>query len=182
MTCAKVAAMPAVTGSGQRGFSLLELVLALVVLTLVAGVFAHRFRYLQEYAEKTAMEMTVMNMRTGLRYKVAGLMMENRMQELPLLLQENPINWLEKPPANYLGELINPANHEIPAGSWYFDGARRQLVYRLSLNSYFEGPRAGGSEIRFRVAGLTQKSNNGSIASGIVVGVKLEAVSEARWF
>ncbi|OIQ77451.1 hypothetical protein GALL_408530 [mine drainage metagenome] len=168
--------------SGQRGFSRFELALVIAVFVVVAGFFAHRFLYLQEYAEKTVMEMTLMNVRAGLRYKVAGLMMENRERELPALLQDNPVDWLEKPPSNYLGEILHPERQEITPGNWYFDASRRQLAYRLNLSAHFSGAREGDAELRFKTIALTQAGKQWSIGTPVVVGVKLVAVSDARWF
>jgi len=164
----------------QNGLSTLELVLAIALFTLLAGVAAYRFRYLQEAAEKTAVEMTVMNIRTGLRNKTAELMMENRMPELPALLQENPVNWLEKPPENYVGERSD--QDQIPPGSWYFDRKQQQLVYRLNLDGHFEGGGEGPAEIRYRAVGLMQSLKRGATEVSTVVGIKLEAVSAVRWF
>ena len=80
--------------SPQGGASRLELVVSIVLVGIFATVFLERTLYYQEYAEMTAMEMTVANMRTGLRYKVAELIMNNRMSEIATLADENPMTWL----------------------------------------------------------------------------------------
>ena len=84
----------------QRGFTIFELVVVMVIASVLAIILLNRLWYYQEVAEKAAMEMTVMNMRSGLRLRIADLMMQGRMNEMAQLVQENPINWLETLPAN----------------------------------------------------------------------------------
>ena len=89
----------------QCGASFLELAVCVALMAIFVGVLLERALYYQEYAEKTAMESTAENIRTGLRYKVADLILANRASEIPALAEENPINWLAERPPNYLGEL-----------------------------------------------------------------------------
>jgi hypothetical protein len=72
MFSAGAAARSQQVGTGRR---------ASVLIAIVAGVLLERALYYQEYAEMTAMKMTVANMRSGLRYKVADLIMNNRLSE-----------------------------------------------------------------------------------------------------
>lgn len=182
MNIAKAAEVRAVKYSRQRGISTFELVLVIAVFTAFVGLFAYRFRYLQEYAEKTAVEMTVLNIRTGLRYKMADLMMQNRLYELPMLLKENPVNWLEKPPLNYVGEVSSQGGDEIRPGNWYFDARKKQLVYKLNLSDHFEWQGEGNPELRYSAVGLTQGVKRGDSVAQAVVGIKLVQTSDGRWF
>ena len=74
------------------------------------------------------MEMTVANMRSGLRYKVADLIMNNRLSEIATLVDENPVKWLASLPENYMGEFDSAPRTAI-AGRWYFDRTKHELVY-----------------------------------------------------
>src|SRR5258708_18959584 len=87
----------------QRGFSLFEFVVAITIVVIFGGVLLQRMLYLQEAAEMTAMDMTVANLRTGLRYKTGDLLIRDKVSEIATLADENPVNWLRCPPANYLG-------------------------------------------------------------------------------
>ena len=182
MNIAKAAEVPAVKYSKQRGISTFELVLVIGVFTAFVGLFAYRFRYLQEYAEKTAVEMTVLNIRTGLRYKMADLMMQNRLYELPGLLEENPVNWLEKPPLNYVGEASNSEREKVRPGNWYFDAGKKQLVYKLNLSDHFNWRGEGDPELRYEATGLTQSVKRGDSATQAVVGIRLVQASDGHWF
>ena len=120
----------------RRGASRLELVVSIALFAIVAAVLLERALYYQEYAEMTAMEMTVANMRSGLRYKVADLIMDNRLSEIATLIDENPIGWLSSLPENYLGEY-DAAPQTAIAGKWYFDRTKHELVYTPNNRRHF---------------------------------------------
>ncbi|HTN65137.1 MAG TPA: type II secretion system protein, partial [Burkholderiaceae bacterium] len=88
-----------------HGASRLELLIAVIVIGIVAGLLLERLTRYQEYAEKTVMEATIANLRSGLRVRVAELMVGGQMGRMGDLLRENPITWLAAPPANYAGAL-----------------------------------------------------------------------------
>ncbi len=71
--------------NGQRGASFVEFSVSMALMAIFVGVLLERALYYQEYAEKTAMESTVKNIRTGLRYKIADLILANRMSDIPSL-------------------------------------------------------------------------------------------------
>lgn len=165
----------------DRGLARFELVITISLISVLTGIFAQRFLYLQEYAEKTVMEATVVNIRSGLRYKLAELIVEERSSEIPALMNENPIQWLERPPENYVGEFEHPERAVIPSGSWYFNKRHKQLVYRLNRDSYFDGP-GEVSEICFRVGGVAQSLQTGEAAAQGLSALKFEGVTPASWF
>lgn len=170
------------TKTRQQGFSLFELTVVITSLAILMGVLLQRLHYLQERAEKTAMELTVMNMGTGLRYKLVALMMDGRMQELSRLLDENPINWLQNPPTNYQGEFTTLAGRNILPGNWYFDVKEKQIVYRLKLDDHFLSKQHGVSEIRFKASSPNQNSKLDDAEYSPLLGITLNAVFDSQWF
>lgn len=135
--------------ASQRGVSWVELIVSIVLLTIFLVVFLERALYYQEYAEMTAMEMTVANMRTGLRYKVADLIMNNRLSEIATLADENPVNWLASQPENYLGEYDALPPVDV-AGKWYFDRMQRELIYTVNNRRHFVPGSGGDYTLRYR--------------------------------
>jgi len=165
----------------SRGLTRFDLVVTISLISVLAGIFAQRFLYLQEYAEKTVMEATVMNIRSGLRYRLAELIVTERGSEIPALIDENPVRWLARPPENYAGEFAYPENAVIPPGSWYFDKSRKHLVYRLNRDSRFE--RSGAvSEIRYRMDGAAKSRQSGELAVQGLSSPALEVVAPVSWF
>lgn len=164
---------------GQRGYSLFELVCVILIVSVLLLVLLDRTLRYQAMAEKTAMEVTIMNMRSGLRLRVAELMMAERTNELGGLVQDNPIHWLEAPPANYLGEIHNPQRSRLPVNTWHFDPDRRELVYLLRRNRFFGDEPAEGTAVVLKVTAVERPAIAGSGAQK-TEGVALVRVAQAR--
>ncbi|MCX7171658.1 MAG: hypothetical protein NTY41_15615 [Proteobacteria bacterium] len=116
----------------QVGLNKFEFSIVLVVLGPVWLLALDRFNELQEIAEKTAVEVTIVNIRSGLRWEMSERIMTGREASIVELVGSNPVRWLEKPPEGYLGEF-SAAPPRFPSGSWYFDGLRKVLFYRPIL-------------------------------------------------
>lgn len=165
---------------GPRGYTMFELVCVIVVVSLLMLVVLDRALRYQAMAEKTAMELTIMNMRSGLRLRVAELMMADRTNELGGLVQDNPIRWLEKPPANYLGEIRNPQRARLPVNAWYFDPDRRELVYVLRRNRFFGDEPAEGTSVVLKVTAVERAPAIAGSGPQNAEGVALVRVAQAR--
>ncbi len=164
------------------GFTLFELLIVITLAGILATLFLNRTAYYQEAAEKVVVEVTVMHMRSGLRLRVAELMMEDRMDEAGELARENPVNWLKAPPPNYVGSLHHPNTHTIPPGSWYFDADQQELVYLLYHHRYFEPEKGADNLIRFRVTTRTPKPDKTIRTRPKISGLALTQMTPYRWF
>lgn len=165
----------------QRGFSLLELMVVIIVISVLATVLFDRLQRYQELAEKTAMEITIMNLRSGLRLRVAELMIQDRMQEIASLAQENPVKWLDAPPPNYIGQA-DDAEPAIAPGSWYFDSRRRELVYIPRRTRFFQPGADREMAVRLRVTVVAQPQPNSNGAPPRAEGVALRQTNQYHWF
>lgn len=170
------------SGGGARrrhaGFSLFELVVGITIVGLLGMALSERMLRYQEYAEKTAMEVTARNIQTGLRLKVADLMMTDRMHEIDRLLLVNPITWLETPPPNYIGERADSRQDAAVAGNWHFNTARREVVYVPFHRRFFEPQVPGNGSIRFRIGAVPVANANDARK---VEGLTLLLLSPYKW-
>lgn len=153
----------------------------MALMAIFLGVLLERTSYYQEHAEKTAMESTAENIRTGLRYKVADLILANRVSEIPTLADENPMNWLGKRPPNYLGELDSAPVDEAK-GQWYFDKRNRELVYTVNNRRHFSPSSYHDFSVRYRVMRVSAGAVTDRSPKVAGTWVSLVLVAEYDWF
>jgi len=165
-------------GGREHGSSRFEFFIAVGVISVIAAFLLDRLLSYQEYAERTAMEVTVVNMRSGLRLRTAELMTQDRLHEVGKLVNENPVRWLETPPPNYLGELAHPVPKTLVQGNWYFDTTRRELVYLPHDNRFFMAPWRDRKEaMRFQVMSMRQALGTGEKSETRIEWVTLARIS-----
>ena len=164
------------------GFSLLELVLAILLVSLLGGVLADRVLFYQEQAEKSMMEQTVGALRSALMLQVAERLPKGR-QHLTELIASNPMAWLQTKPEKYLGDRFGPAPGEIPAGCWYFDLRDNTLVYVVAGRNFVANA-AGKREIRLQVRAHAVKPQVVLATADIsnIDGLSLVLVEPYQWF
>lgn len=165
----------------QCGASFVEFAVCMALMAIFVGVLLERGLYYQEYAEKTAMESTAENIRTGLRYKVADLILANRVSEIQALADENPMNWLAERPPNYLGELESAPDDE-PKGQWYFDKRNRELVYTVNNRRHFSPSTYRDFSVRYRAMRASAGAVTDSSPNSAGTWVSLLLVYEYGWF
>ena len=165
----------------QRGFSLFELVAVIAIVGVFGGVLLQRMLYLQEYAEMTAMDLTVANLRTGLRYKTGDLLIRDKVSEIATLADENPIKWLENTPENYLGEFDGKPDTDL-RGKWFFDKTRHELVYTVNNRRHFLPASDHDYALNWQAVRLEAKEENVSGSKGKVQWVALVQTAGGRWF
>ena len=163
------------------GFSLFELVAAIAIVAVFGGVLLQRMLYLQEYAEMTAMDLTVANLRTGLRFKTGDLLMRDMVSEIATLADENPVGWLQAHPENYLGEFEQKPDTDL-RGKWYFDKTRHELVYTINNRRHFLPASDQDYSLRWHPVRLRAKEENISGSRGDAQWVALVQVAGGRWF
>jgi len=129
----------------------------------------------------TAMDMTVANLRTGLRYKTGDLLVRDRVSEIATLADENPVNWLQNPPENYLGEFDLTPDADL-RGKWYFDKTRRELVYTVNNRRHFLPASGQDYALRWHAVRVQAKEQGNSGNKNNPQWVALVPIAGGRWF
>lgn len=157
-----------------RGITLLEFAASVAIIAAAAGVLLGAALYYQELGEKTEVELTLLNIRAGIRYQVADRMINGRMNELAELDGSNPVRWLERPPRGYVGERRAAKLEGIDEGQWCFDPDWKELRYRPRLHSFLSPDL---SVLRWRVVPIFGTTSDRSIESLALVNL-----DPYRWF
>jgi general secretion pathway protein G len=132
------------------GFSLVELAVAIAVLSGLLYFLLDRVLYMQEVAEKTEVEETVRSINYGLRLEAASRLARGAEAGRVSMEKENPIKWLQSPPRNYLGEYAK-APENAKRGYWFFQPDERQLIYRPNRANQLSVLGTKSKEIKFVV-------------------------------
>lgn len=171
-------ARPAMSRSRCRGFTLFELAVATIIVAVLTSMLLVRLHSYQREARDMAVQRLVGTLRTALSVRSAQLSVAKREHELPRIIDENPMSWLLKLPANYLGEYYSPEGNSLPDNSWYFDRGKKELIYIASARKTFESP--GQTLLRFKVkfVDLTLQRGKTPGLPGVNKGVVLDQVSE----
>jgi hypothetical protein len=133
-------------------------------------------RYTQEQTEKLVVENTIRNISTGLLNAMAERMFRGQDGRIQDLVDANPVIWLEKPPAGYLGEFPSPPPNLRP-GAWFFDQINKELGYRPILEAHLRLEAKDGV-LRWRVEGVTASGRAGTNVNWVSVTL----LTPYQWF
>ena len=160
----------------QTGLTWLEFSVVASVLAVLAGSLLTALLYYEELAEATVVELTIENVRSGLRYQIADRLVAGRTPEIGQLLGANPVSWLERSPDGYVGIVRTGSVRSLPAGSWFYDIDRGEIGYLPKLSFHLVAEPGGRATLRWRMQALR------SAMPGDVEGLMLVAVTPYRWF
>lgn len=166
------------------GFSLIELILVVAIVSILMAVFLDRVWFYQELAEKTAMEEVASGIQSALTLQHGKHYARGNQDDISLLATENPMKWLQKMPKNYSGEYYDPTPRSVAPGNWVFDLRSRELIYVVDRAEHFVPGKDGKKWIRFRVGVQLEPVIRGGVAeeNKEVVGTVFEPKEPISWF
>ena len=171
----------------SKGFSLIELIVAITIIVILAGLLLTRIWFYQEQAEKAAMQQVAGALQSSLVMQYGHLLTSGKEAEINNLLTENPTLWLMQKPHNYAGEFSGITPAAIEPGNWAFDLQTHELVYVPYRTEYFTPGKDGLKWVRYR-ARLDYSTARGATASGRgnkaaqeLSGVLFEPVEPYQW-
>ncbi|MFZ2525183.1 MAG: prepilin-type N-terminal cleavage/methylation domain-containing protein [Candidatus Ferrigenium altingense] len=175
---------PVLNHHPSRGFTLIELIVVIIIVVVMMGVFLERMLYYVEQAEKTAMVEVSNAIQSALVMQYGQIMTRGQESDVPILAQDNPMNWLQKKPRNYAGEFYDPTPLTVESGNWMFDLKTRDLIYVVRNANYFKPGKDGKKWIRFHVVISYEVSSLPSLqnAPATLTGTLFEPVEPYSWF
>ncbi|TAJ78928.1 MAG: type II secretion system protein [Gallionellaceae bacterium] len=168
----------------SKGFSLIELVIVVAIVSLLMSVLLDRVWYYQEMAEKTAMEETVGALQSALSMRHGKNYVRGNPDDISPMSTENPMKWLQKLPRNYSGEFYDPSPRSVAPGNWVFDLRTRELIYVPDRTEHFVPGKDGKKWVRFHVNVQYEQVVRGGINEGgkELVGTVFEPTEPVNWF
>lgn len=163
--------------SRQKGFTFLELVVVITIISILAVFAFDRYYRLLVDVERTTMEHDLGVMRSAIAMQVASYFVAGKMPELETLLGTNPMELLAEQPKNYLGVRSRQNIDGIEPGNWFYDADAKLLVYVVRNTLFFETERAKPARVRFKIFPVYSDRDQGSYLSGL----RLRSLETYRW-
>lgn len=174
----------AVPGSRRRELKLLELVVVVSLIVVFIYVAIDRMLVLRVAAERVAMERVVSALKSAAMLELAQHIMRGKPINAARMEAANPMDWLARPPGNYLGALDGPDPARIPGGKWYFDTRSHLLIYRVANGAYFQSALPGPARVEFKVVlAYTDVNGNGRYDPAVdkLGAIRIVPVSPYHW-
>jgi prepilin-type N-terminal cleavage/methylation domain-containing protein len=168
----------------NEGFSLLELVVVIVIISVLLVLAISRLLALMVDAERVTMESVAGTLRSAIGMKVAESIVKSKVPELRAFEGSNPMALLAETPRNYLGELDGGDPAKLEDGNWYFDQRDKTLVYLVRNKGFFVGGHPGPPRARFALRLVySDRNGNGVFDPGVDVieGLRLSPVEKYSW-
>jgi prepilin-type N-terminal cleavage/methylation domain-containing protein len=134
-----------------RGFSILELLVVVVIVSVLLVVAIERLLALRHEAERAAVQTVIGAMRSALYIEFAGAAAKGELRRMDTARGSNPMAHLAEKPDGYVGELYGPDPAVFEPGTWYFDLRERAIVYVVRFPQQFVTPLAGVPRLRLTV-------------------------------
>lgn len=151
---------------GQKGFTLIELVVVMVIVALLSAVAVPKFIDLQKQAEAATVKKVLGNVRSALSLRVARALVDS--EDLATLAYNgtaplDPMNdLLSNKPESYLGVF---AANQTGDGAWFDRSVGHWLMYNLKNEDIITGGYNGNTMIIHRIETV--------VDNGEVVGLEL---------
>ena len=168
----------------RRGFTLIELAVAVVIVAIVTGYFLDRTLALLGRAERTAFVQVSSQLRSALLLEAAERLTRGEAAALADLAGTNPMSLLFAVPANYRGATSRLPEKPDGHSSWYYDVQRGRLVYFVGSRTKFRAVAGPADRIELIVDFIyTDRNASGAYepSSDEFDGLRLASVYPYDW-
>ena len=167
-----------------KGFTLIELIIVIIIIATLMGFFMSRVMFYQEQAEKVAMESVAGAVQSALIIQYSQILTHGKSSDVTALIQDNPMNWMQKKPGNYAGEFFDPTLQSAESGNWVFDLKTRDLVYLVRNGAHLKQGVDGKPWIRFHVILQNEIPRLPSLKNALpeLTGIVFESTRPYSWF
>ncbi len=164
-----------------RGFSFLELVIVIAIISVLVIFALNRYTKLLVVVERTSMEHDLGVMRSAIGMQVAAYFLAGNLAELEQLTNSNPMDLLAEKPKNYLGSFSQSQAQQLEDGSWYYDTDSQALIYLVRNRSYFTSRLSGKKRARLKIYPVYSDKQQGNEKQSYLSGLELRAMEPFAW-
>jgi prepilin-type N-terminal cleavage/methylation domain-containing protein len=168
----------------KAGFSLLELLIVLVIISVLLLVAIERLLALRYEAERVTVQSVLGALRSALYIEFAAAAAQGQLARAESAAGTNPMLHLAEKPETYAGEFFGADPALFAPGSWYFDTRERALVYVVRFPEQFVTPLGGPPRARLAVEpDFEDRDRNGRFDPGrdALRGLKLVPLEPFHW-
>jgi len=167
------------------GFSLLELVIVIIIISTLLGFAIDKLLKLQVQAERSSMEGMIGILQSAISLTISEHIAKGKIPALKKYLHSNPMQLLADTPVNYLGSFESQPEDPEPA-SWWYEQKSHSLVYFVLNQEHFVTESTDLSEKRqakFKIVAVYDDNNsNGRFDRGDALkGMRLSPVTKYHW-
>ena len=169
---------------GERAFSLLELLIVIVIVSVLLVVAIDRLLALRFEAERASVQTVIGALRSALYIEFAAAAARGQVKRMDGAPGTNPMLHLAEKPDGYAGEFFGPDPALFEPGTWYFDSRDGALIYLVRYPQQFVSALPGQPRLRLAVENdYDDVDRNGRFDPGRdpVRGLKLVPLEPFFW-
>ena len=170
--------------SSLRAFSLLELLIVIIIVSVLLVVAIDRLLRLRFEAERVTVQSMIAAMKSGLYVEFAAAAARRQNERIDAARGSNPVLRLAEKPEGYAGEFFGADPALFEPGTGYVDSRDRALVYVVRFPEQFVTPLGGPPRLRLAVEpDYDDVDRNGRFDPGRdpVRGLKLVPLEPYHW-
>ena len=166
----------------QAGFSMLELVVVIIIISALLAIGINKLMKLQVQAERSALENIIGTLQSSIALTISEHIAKNSIPQLTKYINSNPMELLASQPLSYKGSFAGKPKN-IESASWWFDTRSRYLYYQVANRDYFSTTGNEKGAIKFKILAVYDDNNrNGRFDRGDVLkGLRLKSSASYQW-
>ena len=167
----------------NKGFTLLELVTVIAIVSILFFFAAERLLKLEVEAERVSTLQVIGILKSALAIEISAHIARGDIKGLNKFILTNPMDRLSETPHNYLGVLDKPNINTISKGQWYFDQSDRTLVYKVKNGEYFQTSLNKPAQIKLQIMPVFDDMNqNGRFDDrDRLKGLRIQSLEHYQW-
>lgn len=170
------------SSSKQQGFTLLELVIVIIIISTLLALAIDKLMKLQVQAERSAMQTIIGHLQSAISMTISEHIVRDDIPGLDRYIASNPMDLLADPPVNYVGQHPGlPKN--IESASWWYDTTSHTLYYQVKNHEHFQTDGLERDVVKLKLLPVYVDNNrNGRYdRRDTLKGLRLAPLAAYRW-